>query len=187
MKRPAAKRPRKRRAAAAAPSRGGLRTAKQLEKELDVSESTLARMIRDGLSPAVPSSGSAPALFDPVAVARYVRKAAAERPKAEAVWTETLQKERAREAKRRNDLAEGRLIAVDDVLSMVDTVFAALRTEFEAIERAHGTAVGDWIRQALARADASVRSRIPSPPAAAPAAPLAPVAQDDQNTEGNKS
>jgi len=68
---------------------------------------------------------------------------------------EKYRKEKARQAKRENDAAEGRLVEVEDVYRIQGEVFGAMGRELEAVERLHGLAVGQAIREALARAQDS--------------------------------
>lgn len=162
----------KRRKEAGGASRVALRTAHQLQQELEISERTFQRLVQDGLKPARPGRGSAPALYDPVIVAKFIRGATAPGDEddedlfsggSDSVWLERLRKEKAIEAKRRNEVASGRLVEIDDVLKSVDVIFTALRAEFEALERLYGAAVGDAIRQAIARAEVTMKAKLPKP------------------------
>jgi len=163
----------KRKKRAARPAAGNLRTAQQLLQELDISESTFRRMVKAGLEAAQPGRGSAPALFDPVVVAKFIRQAGAALEdededlmtggSGDSVWLEKLRKEKALEAKRRNAIAEGRLVEIDEILKAVDVIFGALRAEFEALERLYGAAVGEAIRQAIVRAEATMKVKLPKP------------------------
>lgn len=159
-------------------ARAGLRTAHQIIQDLEISESTFQRLVRAGLAAVVQGHGAAPALYDPLVVAKFVRKS--DDPSEEdedemmsvgagnSINLEKYRKEKAREAKRRNDLAEGRLIEMEEVHAFIDLFFGTLRTEFEAMERVHGTAVGDWARQAIARTEEAIKAKLPKPEPAVP-------------------
>jgi hypothetical protein len=73
---------------------------------------------------------------------------------------EKYRAEKARQAKRENDVAEGRLWDAEQTRADLREMSAALRVELEAIERVHGKPVGDSIREAIERAEAALRARI---------------------------
>jgi hypothetical protein len=74
---------------------------------------------------------------------------------------EDYRREKAREAKRRNDVEEGRLVAVEEVRELNRGIMLALRAEFESLVKANPgmTAIGEEIRQAIARAEVSCQRR----------------------------
>jgi hypothetical protein len=66
-----------------------------------------------------------------------------------------LRRERIREAKRRNDLAEGRLVNVEELKAWTMEIAQNLRSEFEAVARAHGPEVERDIFEAVDRFDSA--------------------------------
>lgn len=143
------------------PQRVRFLTAKQVQAELGISERTFQRMVQDGLAAVVPGKGAKPALYDPIKVALYLRQSVDETggedelmsgPPGSSPWLEAYRKEKARAEKRRNDLAEQRIIDVADVQVMIDAIFDALSAELDVVCRLHGQKIGDDIRHAIARA-----------------------------------
>jgi hypothetical protein len=58
---------------------------------------------------------------------------------------------KAREAKRRDRIAEGSLVDADDLREKLDAIASMFRAESAAIERAHGHEVGEAIRLMIDR------------------------------------
>ena len=67
---------------------------------------------------------------------------------------------RAEEVERDNLIANGRLIRLSDAENAMTEIAAALRTEFQAIERVHGKVVGESIRGALVRSEETWAERL---------------------------
>jgi hypothetical protein len=80
---------------------------------------------------------------------------------------ERIRAAQAARLERRNAIEQSRLIDVDILTPLFEGIFRTFGMEFEAIERIHGPAVGDGIRQALARTDKAVRAQIKELEAAA--------------------
>ena len=76
---------------------------------------------------------------------------------------EQYRQEKAREAKRKNDVAEGLLVDSAEIGSQLGEIGRVFREESSAIERIHGAAVGDLIRGAVDRAETSWRAAVVVP------------------------
>lgn len=151
-------------------------TAKQVQDQLGISERTFQRMAQDGLRPAVVGVGSKPALYDPITVAVYMRQSVDDAGSSEndgwmegapgsSVHLEAYRKEKAREARRKNDQAEGRIITVEDLHVMMDAIFDPLGAELGALQRAH-MILGNALLDALGRAKAKALEILPQKPEA---------------------
>lgn len=64
---------------------------------------------------------------------------------------EKYRAEKARQAKRENDLAEGRIVEREAMFAVADEIGRALATELEALDRVHGAVVGAALREAVVR------------------------------------
>jgi hypothetical protein len=157
-------------------------TAKQIQDQLGISERTFQRMAQDGLRPSVVGVGSKPALYDPITVALYMRQSIDESGAAEGDgWMdgpagssphlEAYRKEKARAEKRKNELAEKRIVDVGELHLMMDAIFESLGAELGALQRAHAM-LGNALLEALGRAKAKAIEVLPPRPAA-------PVAQGE--------
>jgi phage terminase Nu1 subunit (DNA packaging protein) len=157
----------------AAPS---LLTAKQLQEQLGIAERTFQRMVQNGLEAAVPGKGAKPALYEPMQVAVYLRQSVDDSGSGEGdAWMdgapgssphlEAYRKEKARAEKRKNDLAEKRIVDVGEVHVMIDAIFAALATELEALQRSVPL-LGNALLDALQRANAKALEVLPPKPEA---------------------
>lgn len=148
-------RPRKR-------STPGLMTRKALQAALGVPRSTWEHHVEAGLPIAKRGSGNTPHLYDPEAVRSWL--AAREEPDPDlrgpsSPALEEYRKEKAREAKRRNDVEEGKLVDIETVRRDLATIFGAYRARLEAVERTHGPQVGDSLRAALAETEAVCKAK----------------------------
>lgn len=159
----------------------GLASAAELQDLYGKSERTWQRYVAQGLPVARPGKGGRPSLYSRPAVERWLQEHAAE-PEDDALLddgqtSEALEKwrnERYREAKRKNDVAEGRLLPIEKAREELQVIFGSLRAELEAVGRAHGPGVTDAIREAVERAERATELRFPAPLPDAPAAAAAP-------------
>lgn len=65
-------------------------------------------------------------------------------------WLAEYRKEKAREAKRRNDVEEGILVAAEAVKALHLEAAAVFRRQAERLERKHGRGVGEKIQEMVA-------------------------------------
>lgn len=151
-------------------------TAKQIQDQLGISERTFQRMAQDGLRPAVLGVGSKPALYDPITVALYMRQSIDESgasegdgwmegPAGSSPHLEAYRKEKARAERRKNDLAEKRIVDVGELHVMMDAIFESLGAELGALQRAH-VMLGNALLEALGRAQAKALEVLPAKPEA---------------------
>jgi hypothetical protein len=130
-----------------------------------------ARILRDS-----PAPRSADGSYDgPRLVAWFVERGIEKARKEAFVETDPLlvggmspnleryRAEKAREAKRRNDVEEQLLVPIERVQEELAGIGQALRVQLELLERAHGAAVGKALREAIDAAEASWRSRFGEP------------------------
>ena len=73
---------------------------------------------------------------------------------------EKYRAEKARQAKRENDIAEGRIVETNQMHELVDQVGRALSTEIDAIGRTNGPEVERALREAIDRAKIAWRGRL---------------------------
>lgn len=139
-------------------------TAKQLEKLLDRAPRTIRALIRDGMPCARQGVGAMPSLFDARAVFSWLKIKDGGDPllngdgKSKAL--EEYRREKAREAKRNNEVAEGLLVETATVGQAMKEIFAVFRDRAKVIEDLHGPEVGAAIREmvedACGRSDAKM-------------------------------
>ena len=126
-----------------------LATVRQLANGLGVSERQIRRWIRDGLPRFRESHGPDPALYDVFEVFRWVRER--ERTEQElnddplmggngptGAWLEEYRRERTRQVKRENDLAEGLLTPTAEIRREREQVAALLRAGVERVREECG-------------------------------------------------
>lgn len=141
-------------------------TAKQIGDGLGVTERTVRNWLKEGLPVYQENVGPRPALYDAFAVCewhwrRQMPKTLTEEDilfgegagTATDYWTTQLRKEKTRQAKRENDLAEGLLLRTEDVGAELNEIARVFRSEAEAIERTHGREVGKDVRAMIDRAE----------------------------------
>ena len=156
----------------AAPS---LLTAKQVQEQLGIAERTFQRMVQDGLEAAVQGRGAKPALYDPIKVAVYLRQSVDDAgagdgdawmdgPPGSSPYLEAYRREKARAERRKNDLAEKRIVDVGELHVMMDAVFEALAVELTALQRAFPL-LGNALLEALERAKGKALEALPPKPA----------------------
>jgi hypothetical protein len=111
--------------------------------------------------------------YDAIALVAWMLERAAGKSEASPAdkLLEDLRREKAREAKRRNDLAEGRLVELARVQAEASAIGTVLRVRSEAIERAFGAEVGKAVREMIDEMGRALRERVlgerPCPPKAA--------------------
>lgn len=76
---------------------------------------------------------------------------------------EQYRREKAREAKRNNEIAEGRLCVAADIALQLTEIGRVFKIRAEAIERAHGQIVGDAIREMIDAAQEAWKKLIEKP------------------------
>lgn len=141
------------RMAAAADEDVLLTTAAQIGRRFGVSSRTVRSWIREGLTPAVEGHGNRPAWFDVFGFFEWwrareeARRATTDegaRAAAERIELETeMRREKLREARRRNDVEEGRLVDCEELadhLSQIGRMFAEGVRELTGI---HGEQMGE--------------------------------------------
>lgn len=171
------KRPGKRTGKAPAP---GLITAREVQEQLGIAERTFQRMVQRGLAAAVPGKGAKPALYDPISVALFMRNSIDETggegdewmdgPPGSSPHLEAYRKEKARAERRKNELAEKKIVDVGELHLMLDAIFEALAAELGALQRANPT-LGNALLEALGRAQSKALEVLPPKPETAAAEP----------------
>lgn len=159
-------------------------SSRAVERELNISERTLHRYLKDGLPVVRRGRGRALSFFRMEDVRKWVaaRRGAGEEdpglldPEQTSPALEKWRLERFREAKRRNDIAEGKLFPIDTIREALQKVFGDLRREFEDVGRAHGPLIADEIAGAIDRAEQATTRKFPESTATAPdPAPIQPI------------
>ena len=138
--------------------------ARQLARGLGVSERTVRTWLKEGLPVYQEPSGNRAALYDVFEVLKWHYGRQMPRPQSEEdilfgdpsskdYWTQQYRKEKTRQIKRENEVAEGTLLRADDIAEDLVAVGQVFRSEAEAIERAHGHNVGRDVRAMIERAE----------------------------------
>jgi len=176
----------KRRKKRSARAVGHLVPARRILEMLAISERTLQRMVGEGLPVAQAGRGGRASHYDPVAVQAWWKARQEEEdegnledPAVTSPWLEKWREERHRDAKRRNDIAEGRLLQIETARGELQVIFGRLRIELEAVGRVHGPTVADAIRDAIERAEKSAEEKFPAPKPEDPPPPPAPEAKKE--------
>lgn len=147
----------------------GLVPAKELLQRLGIAERTLHSWIAQGMPVKVHGRGGRPSFYDALDVMAWRMERQEDDTEGQAglfpgigdsVALEEFRRERVRQARRENDVAEGRLVARDEVLGIVVDAFTVLRCELETLERLCGREVGDQVRGMIDRAQESWRRRM---------------------------
>jgi hypothetical protein len=76
------------------------------------------------------------------------------------VWLEEYRHQKALEAKRKNEIEEGKLVDADTLTYVFDELGRALRVDLEGFESRHGAEVGQAVREMIGRAEDLWRKRI---------------------------
>ncbi len=137
-------------------------TAQQISRRFGVSMRTVRNWIRQGLPVAMPGSGNQPAWYDVFVFVRWwIAREEAKRVAADESLMEgeksryvvDFQRERAREAKRKNDIEEGKLVEAIEVAVQLEQIGRIFREGVETISRVHGDEIGEEVRRLIDRAE----------------------------------
>jgi len=138
-----------------------------LLKHFKMAASTLAEWGREGCPIYRKGAGPKPALYDLFALLQWKDDRELARKMAEgddgvdyggpseSTYLEKMRKEKARELERKNLVAEGELVYSNEIRVELAAVANEFRAAAEAIEKAHGEAVGKDIRNMVDRAQAA--------------------------------
>jgi hypothetical protein len=145
----------------------GLYTQHEIMRGLGVTQRTITNWCRDGLPRARESKGRIPALFDVFAVCQWriehveakVRAKIEDDPLLGGETSPALEKyrrEKWRQAKRENDVAEGLLIPVAYVLEHGGAIAGAFRQRADMAQRTYGREVGQFLAESINEAAAAL-------------------------------
>ncbi len=145
----------------------GLYTQHEIMRGLGVTQRTITNWCRDGLPRARESKGRIPALFDVFAVCQWriehieskVRAKLEDDPLLGGETSPALEKyrrEKWRQAKRENDVAEGLLISVAYVLEYMRVIAGAFRQRADMAQRTFGREAGQFIAETINEAAAAL-------------------------------
>lgn len=151
-------------------------TAAQLARRLGVSVRTVRVWIREGLPVLQEAHGNRPALFDAFEYFRWeqdrqtLERAIRDEEKdpllagaggMKSAALEAYRREKTREARRNNELAEGRLIETEVVAVRLAGIGQVFRAKAERLERRYGADVGEAIRKMIDIAQISWEKALP--------------------------
>jgi phage terminase Nu1 subunit (DNA packaging protein) len=163
----------------------GLLSTRALLEKLGFSERTLYKYCQQGLPIAKRGKGRALSFFRLSDVEEWIAEhveGAVEKDFRDSDETspflEKYREERYRREKRLNDIAEGRLLEMDQAREELQVIFGKLRARLEAVGRAHGPAVADALKDAIDGAAQDAEEKFPAPPSIEPAA--APASPEPQ-------
>jgi hypothetical protein len=131
---------------------------KQLEKVLGLSARALRGLLSEGLPCARPGVGSNPALFDLAAVLAWHREQKGSGNKSE--WLEEWRRQRAIEAKRNNDVAEGRLMPVGRIVDDLREGTLILQQRMDAVGARFGPECAKLLNDAVLETKAAWKARM---------------------------
>jgi len=148
-------------------------TARVLGRGFGVTERTVRNCIKEGMPVFQESHGNRPALYDVFDVVRWRGEREKERldladgdplmigNDGKDKWLREYRREKTREARRKNEIAEGLLVDTGVITTQLLQMAYTFRSRAEAIERDHGSEVGASVRDMIDEAQSSCERIFP--------------------------